>query len=182
MKRRSSCTVALAAALFCALAGSSMWAQSNQPSLAEVARRKPPHKAKVVITNDDIPPSREANSMPASTTAGTAAESSPAQEHPKDNAVASKLPPEKESKLQELLTERGNLEAVVKHLEDSLAEKKDLQAMDTLNEVLLHAKQELHDKQKQIDNLRTGQDGQPQTPAATSASQGPAAPATEPSK
>ncbi len=60
----------IAAALLCT-STAVISAQSDQPSLADVARRKSAHKAKVVITNDDIPPVAGASTQPPSSVNAT---------------------------------------------------------------------------------------------------------------
>lgn len=167
MKRTSSWILALTA-MFCLLPAGVAQAQSNQPSLADVARRKPVRKAKIVVTNDDIPPVPEPSKPPASAPNGTDETAASGSAAPSQAPAAGKaqLPPDKQAKLQELLNERANLEAVIKHLEKIMAERTDEPARTNLDNTLQHAKQGLDQKQKEIDQLRAATSAAPASPPA----------------
>jgi hypothetical protein len=146
--------------LLCTGLGSAAWAQSDQPSLADVARRKPAAKAKVVVTNDQIPPSPEANNPPASSSgSATAAASKPAPDTSKPNSGKPQVAPENQAKLQQLETDRAQLQQVIKHLEEKIAASDDEHAKTTLSGVLQHAKEALDEDQKQIDKLKAAVPG-----------------------
>ena len=140
-----------AALVMCVLVAPSLWAQTDQPSLADVARRKSATKAKRVVTNDEIPPSPEASLVAASSTpaAGVAP---PA----KKDAAKSDLPADKQTKMQELMKEHEDLQKVIKQLEDKLATTTDASLVDTLSPVLVHAKDALAKNQSEIDKLKAG--------------------------
>jgi predicted RNase H-like nuclease (RuvC/YqgF family) len=74
--------------IFAWLSAAGVAAQQNQPSLADIAKEKPKHKAVRVITNDDIPPSPEADSTPTSAS-GTASASDQGTE---DQTASDKKP------------------------------------------------------------------------------------------
>jgi hypothetical protein len=157
----------IAAVLLCA-STPVLSAQSDHSSLADVARRKPAHKAKVVITNDDIPPVAGAGAQPSSSVkaAGDAAASASPKEPHKDGAGKSQPAPETQTRLQELLAERRNLQSVIKHLEKTMAERTDEPARSNLNRVLQHSRQALDRNQEQIDQLRRDKSAPTDVPPA----------------
>jgi chromosome segregation ATPase len=83
------------------------------------------------------------------------------------------LPPEKETQLQALQTDRAQLQQIIKHLEEKIAASNDDQAKATLSGVLLHAKEALAENQKQIDKLQAP-GAAPRSPAAAGGQSAPA--------
>jgi hypothetical protein len=162
MKRNLSlpCTVIIV----CLLATPRVWAQSDQPSLADVARQKSATKAKRVVTNDEIPPSPEANLVAAaSTTAARGSGKAGAASAAEKDAAKSDLPADKQTKMQELMKEHEDLQKVIKQLEDKLATTTDANLVDTLSPVLVHAKDALAKNQSEIDKLKAGAAASPPT-------------------
>ena len=126
-------------------------AQSDQPSLADVAKQKSATKAKRVVTNEEIPPSPEANVVPVSKTG--AADASTA---PKKDAAKSDLPADKQTKLQELMEESDGLQKIIKQMDEKIAASNDPGRISTLSEVVLHAKAALAEDQSEIGKLKAG--------------------------
>ncbi|MGZ4832539.1 MAG: hypothetical protein ACXVZQ_06395, partial [Terriglobales bacterium] len=86
--------------LLLSLVAASSLAQSNSPSLGDVARQKSSVKAKHVVTNDEIPPSPEANLVPApKTAASTGSGKAGATPAAKTDAPKSDLPADKQTKM-----------------------------------------------------------------------------------
>ena len=102
--KRTTVLVYAAASLFCWLAGAMMWAQSDQPSLADVARQKSTAKARRVVTNDEIPPNQEASNPSLSSSAGE-----------KSAMLAEKLTTQ-----QQLMAERDSLEKIIKQMQEKI--------------------------------------------------------------
>jgi len=158
MKRKNSLPYA-AALLVCLLAGSVMWAQSDQPSLADVARQKSATKAKRVVTNDEIPPSPEANNPPPSSGASTSSAkgSAPgAKADAKKPAEKPAMSAEKQTKLQELMQEHDNILKVIAQLQQLIDSASDQNRIVTLSPMLEHAKDSLAENQAEIDKLKAG--------------------------
>jgi hypothetical protein len=159
MNRTGSLPLA-AALLFCLLPANVLYAQSDQPSLADVARQKSAAKAKRVVTNDEIPPSPEADKPLPSLSAdspATAAAGKPEAAAKNNKAAKPDSVPEKPTKLQELLTERANLEQILKKMQDKVAETNDEQRQATLGQVVEHTQEALDENQKEIDQLRASE-------------------------
>lgn len=166
-----------AAAVMCVLVAPSLWAQSDQPSLADVARQKSATKAKRVVTNDEIPPSPEANLVPApNTTAAAGSGKAGAAPAAKKDAAKSDLPADKQTKMQELMKDHENLQKVVKQLQDKLAATTDPSLIDTLSPVLQHAKDALAKNEAEMDKLKAGGAAASQ-PGASQPANAPPAPA-----
>ncbi len=149
--------------LLLALVANVLWAQSDQaqPSLADVAKRKPAAKAKRVVTNDEIPPSPEANAPagPSSSAASNspAADSSAPGAKPeakKDGKAAT--PPEKQTRLQELAKDHDSLQKIIKQLQDEIAATNDQNRIITLSGVIDHAKQALAENEQEAAKLKAG--------------------------
>ncbi len=148
-----------AAVLLVLIASGVIWGQSDQPSLADVAKHKPAAKAKHVVTNDEIPPSPEAESTPAPSAAGpgsASAASSPADAKAADTKKPdkAKLPPEKQTRLQELEKDHDSLQKIIKQLQDEVASSNDQNRIVTLNGVIDHAKQALAENEKETAKLK----------------------------
>jgi hypothetical protein len=148
------------AALLLLLPGPAIWAQSqDQPSLGDVARQKRAVKARRVVTNDEIPPSPEANNPPASSSAAGTSALGPAAKPgttpaAKPDGNKSDSAPDKQTKLQELMTDREHLQNALKKMQDTVAETDDQQRRATLGQVVKHAQEALEANQKEIDKLR----------------------------
>jgi hypothetical protein len=155
MKR--NLTLWCAAVVMCVLVAPCLWAQSDQPSLADVARQKSATKAKRVVTNDEIPPSPEANLVPAPGTAAAGgsgkADAAPAG---KKDSAKSDLPADKQTKMQELMKDHEDLQKVIKQLQDKIAATTDSSLIDTLGPVLAHAKDALVKNEAEMDKLKAG--------------------------
>lgn len=157
--KRTTVLVYAAASLLCGFAGAMMWAQSDQLSLADVARQKSTAKARRVVTNDEIPPSPLANNPPASSSA-VAGSSAPAGAKPGANPGAGKdgdksaMPAEKLTKLQQLMAEHDSLEKIIKQMQEKIEASNDQNRIATLGEVVKHAKQALAENQQEIDKLK----------------------------
>jgi hypothetical protein len=154
----SLCTVTIA----CLLATPLVWAQSDQPSLADVARQKSAAKAKRVVTNDEIPPSPEANLVPPPKPAASAGSGKTGAPAAKTDAPKSDLPADKQTKMQELVKDHEDLLKVVKQLQDKIAADPNL--LDTLSPVLQHAKDALAKNEAEMERAKasaatTGQSG-----------------------
>lgn len=146
-----------AAVAMCVLITPCLWAQSDQPSLADVAKQKSAAKAKRVVTNDEIPPSPEANLVPASnTTAAGGSGKAGAAPAAKTDAPKSDLPADKETKMQELTKDHEDLQKVIKQLQDKIAASADPSLIDTLSPVLQHAKDALAKNEAEMDKLKAG--------------------------
>ena len=155
MKRNLSlsCTVII----LCLLVTPWVWAQADQPSLAEVARQKSETKAKRVVTNDEIPPSPEANLVAAlGTTAAGGSSKVGAVPTAKKDAAKSDLPADKQTKLQELMAERDTLQRAIKQMQEKIEASNDPGRISTLSEVVKHAKDALAENQSEIEKLKTG--------------------------
>jgi hypothetical protein len=144
-----------AAVVMFVLAVPCLWSQADQPSLGDVARQKSAAKAKRVITNDEIPPSPEANLAPAPgpTAAGGSAKAGAVPAAKKDVAK-SDLPADKQTRMQELMKDHEDLQKVIKQLQDKLAANADTSLADTLSPVLQHAKDALAKNEAEIDKLK----------------------------
>jgi cell division protein FtsB len=155
MKR--SLSLWCAAVVMCVLVAPCLWAQSDQPSLADVARQKSATKAKRVVTNDEIPPSPEANLVAASGTAAAGgsgkAGAAPAA---KKDAAKFDLPADKQTKMQELMKENDSLQKIIKQMQDKVDATNDPGRISTLSEVVKHAKEALAENQSEIDKLKAG--------------------------
>jgi hypothetical protein len=157
MKRNRNLSLWCAAAVLCALLVPGLWAQSDQPSLADVARQKSATKAKRVVTNDEIPPSPEANLVAApGTTAAAGSAKAGALPTAKKDAAKSDLPADKQTKIVELMKENDALQKVVKQMQEKVAATTDPSRVDTLSQVLQHAKDALAENQAEIDKLKAG--------------------------
>ncbi len=171
-----------AAVVMCVLVAPGLWAQSDQLSLADVAKQKSATKAKRVVTNDEIPPSPEANLVPASNTTaagGGKAGSTPAD---KKDGAKSDLPADKPTKLQELMAESDSLQKIIKQMEDKIDASNDPVRISTLSEVVQHAKAALAENQSEIDKLKAGGAAGSQPGATQSAANQPANAAPAPAK
>jgi hypothetical protein len=146
-----------AAVVMGVLAAPCLWAQSDPPSLADVARQKSAAKAKRVVTNDEIPPSPEANNLPASNAAasGASGKTGAAPAANKD-AAKSGAPADKQTKMQELMKDHDDLQKVVKQLQDKIAATNDSSLIATLGPVLQHAKDALAKNESEMDKLKAG--------------------------
>jgi len=140
----------------CVLAAPSLWAQSDQPSLADVAKQKSATKAKRVVTNDEIPPIPEANLVAASSATASGSGKAGAAPAAKKDAAKSDLPADKQTKLQELTKESDSLHKIIKQMEDKIAASNDPGRISTLSEVVQHAKDALAEDQSEIDKLKAG--------------------------
>jgi peptidoglycan hydrolase CwlO-like protein len=177
MKRKHLLSCAAALLVFL-LPGITLWAQSqDQPSLGDVARKKSAARARRVVTNDEIPPSPDAD-KPISPSAGALA--ARAAVNP-DAAAQKNIPakfdsaPQKQIRLQELISDRDHLQKVLKKMQDKVAETNDEQRKKTLGEVIQHTKDALEENQKEIDEVRAGGPAAANQPAA-----GPSAPPSAP--
>lgn len=163
MKRESVLRCAWAL-LFCLLAVAVAWAQSEkQPSLADVARQKPGAKAKRVITNDEIPPSPEANNTaPAAASAGSAANASAPGGKAEDGKEGKKeqgqapTSPEKQTKLQALMKEHQSLETILAQLQQQIQGTDNDNVISTLSGMIQNTKEQLAANQEEIDKLKAG--------------------------
>jgi hypothetical protein len=156
-----------AALLFWLLAGNSIWAQSqDQTPLGDVARHKPAVKAKRVVTNDEVPPSSEANNVP-SPTSSTPKEPDSAVAPAGADLPASKNanPSGQQAKLQKLTADNERLLKVVKDLEARIADTPDQQRKATLTEVLQHVRQQMFENQKEMARLRAPAPAEANPPA-----------------
>jgi hypothetical protein len=166
MKRQTALPVATAL-LFCLLASTAMWGQAVvQHSLGDVARQKSSVKARRVITNDEIPPSPEANKVPSPTSSTSKPEEAPApsgadQPEPKNSESS------EQADLQQFTIELARLRKIIKDLEGKIAATTDPQRKATLGEVVQHAKDSLRENERQIDKLTAG-DAAANPPAANS--------------
>jgi hypothetical protein len=144
-----------AAVVTCGLAAPCLWAQSDQSSLADVARHKSAAKAKRVVTNDEIPPSPEAYLVPASATSA-AGGSAKADALPSGNKDAAKsdLPADRQTRLQELTKESDTLQRIIKQMQAKIDATDDPGRISTLSEVEKHAKEALAQNQAEIDKLK----------------------------
>jgi hypothetical protein len=154
-----------AAALLGLLAGTTMMgAQSNEPSLGDVARKKSAAKARKVVTNDEIPPSPEANnptpSAPAAWSAGAAPDVKADTRKDGEQAATSA---EKQTRLQALMKEVDSLKTIVKTLQDQIDATNDENRIETLSQVLQHAKESLLQNQNEMDKLKAGAAGADQS-------------------
>ncbi len=143
----------------------SAWAQSNQqpsneqPSLADIAKKKPTAKAKHVVTNDEIPPSPEANNPPAGSadaSAGTAASGPGAKPEGKKEAAKPGAAADKQTKLQQLMKEQADLQKVINQLQQMVDGSTDQNRIASLSGPLQHAKDQLAANQAEIDKLKAG--------------------------
>ncbi|MGI9103789.1 MAG: hypothetical protein ACR2IF_15220 [Terriglobales bacterium] len=148
-------------------------AQSDQPSLGDIARQKAKSKAKKVVTNDEIPPSALANAPAPAPTGATASPAGgpantsvgPAAGKPGD-AKTDPKEQEKQSKLDNLQKERDSLDKVIAQLQKQIDETNEENRKATFREVIEHAKQEQARAQADIDKLKAGGAGQQAPPAA----------------
>jgi chromosome segregation ATPase len=164
-------------------------AQSDQPSLADVAKQKSAAKARRVVTNDEIPPSPEANNPPASSAAPAAssAGNAPGAKADAKKADAKKdgdnagMSAEKQTKLEALMKEVDSLQTIVKTLQDQIDATNDKNRIATLSPVLQHAKEALAANQAEIDKAKAGGAAGSQSGATQPAANQPAnAPPTPP--
>jgi DNA-binding transcriptional MerR regulator len=176
--KRITGLVYIVALLICWLVGTLAWAQSDQPSLADIARQKSTAKARRVVTNDEIPPSPEADNPPPSSSAAVSASAASPGTKPGAPNDAAKVATSSETttRLQVLMKERESLEKIIKQLQEKIDASDDQNRITTLNEALKHAKEALEENQKEIDKLKSngaaaGQSGDSEpapNPAATS--------------
>jgi hypothetical protein len=146
-----SCAAVLLVSL---LAGTNLCAQSDQPSLADVARQKSGVKARRVVTNDQIPPSAEANNPPASPRNGAGSADKPATPAAgKDAASKSQAPPDPQTRMQKLNAENTDLIRVIAKLQEKIESSDDHSAITALSEAVQHAKSALAANQAEIDKL-----------------------------
>src|ERR1051325_11143172 len=103
-----------AALLACLLASSMALAQSEGPSLADVARQKSATKSKRVVTNDEIPPSPDAD-KPAETKKPAAPATNAAE---KEAAAKPQAAPE--ARLQQLTKENEDTLRVIGKLQEKI--------------------------------------------------------------
>ena len=144
-----------------------MWAQSDQPSLVAVAQQRSASKAKRVVTNDEIPPSPEANNPPAP----VATPASPKKGPGKDGDKSAKSA-EKPTALQQLMAEHDSLEKIIKQMQEKIDASNDRDRTASLSEVMLEAKQALAENQQKIDKLKASEAASGSSdvaPAATNA-------------
>lgn len=150
-------------------------AQSDQPSLADVARQRSATRAKRVVTNDEIPPSPEANLVAAAATPAAGGSGKPgAAPAAKKDAAKADLPAEKQTKMQELMKDHEDLQKVIKQLQDKIAATADPSLIDTLSPVLQHAKDALAKNEAEMDKLKAGGAAGSQPAATQSAANQPA--------
>ncbi len=168
-----------------ALAAGVLWAQneqapassqSDQPSLADAARVKAKLKSRTVITNDDIPPSAQANAPApapaASTTSSAAAGGSAATPAASAAGKPGDAKPdakdkEKQTQLQKLQEERDSLDKVIAQLQKQIDETNEENRKTTFREVIKHAQEQQAKVQAEIDKLKAGGGNQQaQAPAA----------------
>ena len=135
-----------------------MWAQSDQPSLADVARQKSTAKARRVVTNDEIPPNQEASNPSLSSSAGE-----------KSAMLAEKLTTQ-----QQLMAERDSLEKIIKQMQEKIDASNDPNRVATLSEVVKHAKEALAENQQEIDKLKASGAASGQSDGAQPATNPPA--------
>ncbi len=153
-------TLSLACAAICLLGyGATLCAQSDQPSLADVARQKSAAHAKRVVTNDEIPPSPEANNPPSSPAnpAKTDKANAPAADKDataRDAAANPAAPSDPQARLQQLTQDNENLQRVIKKLQEKIDSTEDRGLIGTLGEVVMHAKAEIAANQAQIEKLK----------------------------
>ena len=146
-----SCAAAL---LVSVLAGTNLCAQSDQPSLADIARQKSGVKAKRVVTNDQIPPSAEANNPPASPrNVSGSSDKSATPAAGKDAASKSQAPPDPQTRVQKLTAENTDLVRVIAKLQEKIESTNDHSAITPLSEAVQHAKSALAANQAEIDKL-----------------------------
>lgn len=150
LNRSLSCAAALLVGL---LGGTSLYAQSDQPSLAEIAKQKSGVRAKRVVTNDQIPPSPEANNPPAAAAKGAA---TPAN---KNAAAKPEAAPDPQLRVQQLTAENADLHKVIAKLQEKIDTASDKDIIPTLNEAVQHAKTALANNQAEIDKLNAGSAG-----------------------
>lgn len=159
----------LAALLMFVVVASASWAQSDQqpasdqPSLGEIARQKSKAKAKKVVTNDEIPPSPEADKpvgTPASSSgaaaAGAAAGPAGAPGAATDKDAAAKPGAQKEtlSKIDQLKKENESLEKIIKQLQARIAETNDEDRKRNFGDVIKHAQENMAANDAEIAKLK----------------------------
>ena len=159
------------ALLFCLLASTAVWAQAgDQHSLGDVARQKSSAKARRVITNDEIPPSPEANNVPSPTNSASKGENAKGENAKAENAPepsgANQAEPKnsessEQADLQQFTVELARLRKIIKDLEGKIAATTDAQRKATLSEVLQHAKDSLQEIERQTDKLKAAPANQP---------------------
>lgn len=142
--------ILLTALLLGSLAGATLLGQSNEPSLADAARQKSAAKAKRVVTNDQIPPSPDAN-KPVTPAATKTDEKGPA---PDAATPGSKLDPQ--ARLQQLTKENDELKNVMALLQSKIEASDDKTLIQTLGESVQHAKERIAKNDGEIAALKAG--------------------------
>ncbi len=181
MKRNSVllCAAALLLLLTGVLSAQSDPQQSgDQRSLAAAAKQKPAAKAKRVITNDEIPPSPEANNPPPTASGAAAASGSAARppasdtKKPGDKTATAA---EKQTRLQQLMKDRDDLQNVMQELQRQLDSTTDENRIAALTPMLQHAKDSMAETEAEIDKLKAS--GAAAAPGGKPAATAPAPPA-----
>lgn len=145
------------------LAGTMVVAQAQkEPSLGEIARQKPAVKAKRVVTNEEIPPSPEADKPAAAKSESTGANGPKAADP--------------QARLQELTKNNQELQKILDQVQLKIAGTQDAAVIKTLVDTIEHVKKLMEQNDAEIAKLKAAG----VTPPAenTSTEPAPAAPAT----
>ena len=152
--KQNLCLACAAVLLMCCAI--TLCAQSDQPSLADIARQKSAHKAKRVVTNEEIPPSPEADNSASSKASGAGGSGKADSSGDKrESTPKSPAPLNPETQIQQLMTENDNLQKITKKLQDKIEASADRGRIATLSEVVQHAKSEIAANQAKIDKLKS---------------------------
>ncbi len=137
-----------AALITVVLAGTMVVAQTNEPSLGDVARQKSVAKAKRVVTNEEIPPSPEADKPPES---AKAISKTPAAN---DDDQKAKPATDPQARLVELTKDNQDLQKVVTQVQSKNEASEDPEIKKTLAETLQHVKTLMEQNNAEIAKLK----------------------------
>ncbi|MGZ4823188.1 MAG: hypothetical protein ACXVZT_01150 [Terriglobales bacterium] len=139
--------------LLLSLVAGSALAQSNSPSLGDVARQKSSVKAKHVVTNDEIPPSPDADKPVASPAGGTKADV-PATGT--DAAAKPQSAPDPKARIAQLTKDNEETRRVIATLEAKIEASDDKKLIPALVEIVETRKRVMAQNEAEIEKLKAG--------------------------
>jgi hypothetical protein len=139
-------------------------AQSNSPSLGDVARQKSSVKAKHVVTNDEIPPSPDAD-KPVAPPVGTKADVPAAGT---DAPAKPQSVPDSKARIAQLTKDNEETRRVIATLQSKIEASDDQKLIPALVEIVETRKRVIAQNEAEIEKLKAGG-----VPAASNAGNSP---------